>query len=72
MQTQANPGFLERFFKLREKNTTVKEQQNNEETVTGRRRAQRQTETEVVEQAQHGFDPQNVADIYRLSQKPEK
>ena len=24
MQTQANPGFLERFFKLREKNTTVK------------------------------------------------
>ena len=55
-----------------EKNTSVKEQQNNEETVTGRRRAQRQTETEVVEQAQHGFDPQNVADIYRLSQNPEK
>ncbi|CUN73682.1 NCS2 family permease [Mitsuokella jalaludinii] len=24
MQTQANPGFLDRFFKLREKNTTVK------------------------------------------------
>ena len=24
MQTQANPGFLKRFFKLREKNTTVK------------------------------------------------
>ena len=55
-----------------EKNTTVKEQQNNEETVTGRRRAQRQTETEVVEQAQKGFDPQNVADIYRLSQNPNK
>ena len=42
------------------------------EPAAGRRRAQRQTETEVVEQAHHGFDPQNVADIYRLSQKLKK
>lgn len=52
-----------------EKNTTVKEQQNDADTVTSRRRAQRQTETEVVEQAQQGFDPQNVADMYRMAQK---
>ena len=55
-----------------ENNTSVKEQQNNEETVTGRRRAQRQTETEVVEQAQQGFDPQNVADMYRMAQNPKE
>lgn len=51
-----------------EKNTTVKEQHNDADTVTSRCRAQRQMETEVVEQAQYGFDPQNVADMYRMSQ----
>ena len=55
-----------------ETTTPTDDPPHDAETGAGRRRAQRQTETEVVEQAQHGFDPQNVADIYRLSQNPEK
>ena len=52
-----------------ETTTPTDDPPHDAETGAGRRRAQRQTETEVVEQAQQEFEPQNVADMYRLSQK---
>ena len=52
-----------------EMTTTTDDPPHGAETGAGRRRAQHKTETDIVEQAQQGFDPQNVADIYRLSQK---
>lgn len=55
-----------------ETDTPTDEPPHDTEHAAGRRRAQRQTETEVVEQAQQEFDPQNVADIYRMSQKLRK
>ncbi|MGN0776716.1 MAG: hypothetical protein ACI4MM_08595 [Candidatus Ventricola sp.] len=55
-----------------ETTTPTDDPPHDAETGAGRRRAQRQTESEVVEQAQQGFDPQNVADMYRLSQKLRK
>lgn len=53
-----------------ETDTPTDEPPHDTENAAGRRRAQRQTE--VVEQAQQEFDQQNVADIYRMSQKLRK